>query len=124
MKRTIQVVLHVYVDGSGSPYFRYGYLIDETGESHMEYHEGISNNEAEYLAIITALNNVINKDNQIVILSDSQLVVNQINHKYGINNEKLRRLATQVWVLEKKFDKFELHWLRRSENKAGKMLGS
>lgn len=90
----------------------------------MEYHDGISNNEAEYLAIITALNNVINKDNQIVILSDSQLVVNQINHKYGINNEKLRRLATQVWVLEKKFDKFELHWLRRSENKAGKMLGS
>jgi ribonuclease HI len=90
----------------------------------MEYHEGISNNEAEYLAIITALNNVINKDNQIVILSDSQLVVNQINHKYGINNENLRRLATQVWVLEKKFDKFELHWLRRSENKAGKMLGS
>lgn len=90
----------------------------------MEYHEGISNNEAEYLAIITALNNVINKDNQIVILSDSQLVVNQINHKYGINNENLRKLATQVWVLEKKFDKFELHWLRRSENKAGKMLGS
>ena len=90
----------------------------------MEYHEGISNNEAEYLAIITALNNVFNKDNQIVILSDSQLVVNQINHKYGINNENLRRLATQVWVLEKKFDKFELHWLRRSENKAGKMLGS
>lgn len=90
----------------------------------MEHHEGISNNEAEYLAIITALNNVANKDSQIVILSDSQLVVNQINHKYGINNENLRRLATQVWVLEKKFDKFELHWLRRSENKAGKMLGS
>ena len=34
---------------SGSPYFRYGYFIDETGESHMEHHEGISNNEAEYL---------------------------------------------------------------------------
>ena len=67
----------------------------------MEYHEGIQNNEAEYLAIITALNNVINKDNQIVILSDSQLVVNQINHKYGINNENLRKLATQVWVLKK-----------------------
>jgi hypothetical protein len=29
-----------------------------------------------------------------------------------------------VWVLEKKFDKFELLWVRRSENKAGKMLGS
>ena len=50
----------------------------------MEHHEGISNNEAEYLAIISALNNVVNKDSQIVILSDSQLVVNQINHKYGI----------------------------------------
>jgi ribonuclease HI len=90
----------------------------------MEHHDGISNNEAEYLAIITALNYVVNKDSQIVILSDSQLVVNQLNHKYGINNENLRKLATQVWVLEKKFDKFELQWLRRSENKAGKMLGS
>jgi ribonuclease HI len=90
----------------------------------MEYHEGITNNEAEYLAIITALNGVTDKDNHIIILSDSQLVVNQINHKYGINNQNLRRLASQVWVLEKKFDKFELHWVRRSENKAGKMLGS
>lgn len=118
------MVLHIYVDGSGTPNFRYGYLIDETGESHMEYHEGITNNEAEYLAIITALNGVTDKDNHIIILSDSQLVVNQINHKYGINNQNLRRLASQVWVLEKKFDKFELHWVRRSENKAGKMLGS
>jgi ribonuclease HI len=118
------VVLHIYVDGSGTPNFRYGYLIDETGESHMEYHKGITNNEAEYLAIITALNGVTDKDNHIIILSDSQLVVNQINHKYGINNQNLRRLASQVWVLEKKFDKFELHWVRRSENKAGKMLGS
>ena len=85
------MVLHIYVDGSGSPYFKYGYFIDETGESHMEHLEGISNNEAEYLAIIAALNNVANKDSQIVLLSDSQLVVNQINHKFGINNEKLRR---------------------------------
>jgi ribonuclease HI len=118
------VVLHVYVDGSGSPHCRYGYLIDETGESHLEYHEGISNNEAEYLAIITALNNNIGKDNSIIVLSDSQLVVNQINHKYGINSENLRRLASQVWVLERKYEKFELAWIPRSENKAGKMLGS
>lgn len=118
------MVLHVYVDGSGVPYCRYGYLIDETGESHMEYHEGVSNNEAEYLAIISALNNVFGKDNHIIILSDSQLVVNQINHKYGINSENLRGLASQVWVLEKRFEKFELTWIRRSENKAGKMLGS
>jgi ribonuclease HI len=118
------VVLHVYVDGSGSPHCRYGYLIDETGESHMEYHEGISNNEAEYLAIITALNNNIGKDNFIIVLSDSQLVVNQINHKYGINSENLRTLAAQVWVLERKYEKFELEWIPRSQNKAGKMLGS
>jgi ribonuclease HI len=98
--------------------------MDETGESHMEHREGISNNEAEYLAIITALNNAVNKDSQVVLLSDSQLVVNQITHKYGINNENLRKLAVQVWVLEKKFEKFEIQWLRRSENKAGKMLGS
>jgi ribonuclease HI len=90
----------------------------------VERREDVSNNEAEYLAIISALKNVINRDRQIVILSDSQLVVNQINHKYGINNENLRRLASEVWILGKKFDKLELRWLRRSENKAGKMLGS
>ena len=118
------MVLHIYVDGSGSPYSRYGYFVDETGESHVEHREDVSNNEAEYLAIISALKNVINRDRQIVILSDSQLVVNQINHKYGINNENLRRLASEVWILGKKFDKLELRWLRRSENKAGKMLGS
>lgn len=118
------MVLHIYVDGSGSPYFKYGYFIDETGESNLEHREGVSNNEAEYLAIISALRNVINRDSEIVILSDSQLVVNQINHKYGINNENLRRLASEVWVLGKKIDKFELRWLPRSENKAGKMLGS
>jgi ribonuclease HI len=90
----------------------------------VEHREDVSNNEAEYLAIISALKNVINRDRQIVILSDSQLVVNQINHKYGINNENLRKLASEVWILGKKFDKLELRWLRRSENKAGKMLGS
>ena len=118
------MVLHIYVDGSGSPYFKYGYFIDETGESNLEHREGVSNNEAEYLAIISARRNVINRDSEIVILSDSQLVVNQINHRYGINNENLRRLAADVWVLVNKFDKFELRWLPRSENKAGKMLGS
>ena len=80
------MVLHIYVDGSGSPYYRYGYFIDETGESNLEHREGVSNNEAEYLAIISALKNVIKSYREILILSDSQLVLNQINLKYGINN--------------------------------------
>jgi ribonuclease HI len=118
------MVLHIYVDGSGLPYCKYGYLIDETGESHLEHCDGITNNEAEYLAIITVLKNVSDRESHIIVLSDSQLVVNQINHKYGINNNRLRDLASQVWFLEKKFKTFELVWISRSENKAGKMLGS
>ena len=46
---------NIYVDGSGGSRSGYGFFVKETGESFFEEKPGITNNQAEYLAIISAL---------------------------------------------------------------------
>lgn len=53
-----------------------------------------TNNEAEYNAIINALEQV--KAKEIHLFSDSELVINQINGKYKINLPHLKSLHNQV----------------------------
>ena len=53
-----------------------------------------TNNEAEYNAIINALEQV--KAKEIHLFSDSELVVNQINGKYKINLPHLKLLHNKV----------------------------
>lgn len=78
----------------------------------------VTNNEAEYLAIIFALEA---QPATTEILSDSQLVVNQLNHKWHIKENKLRVLALNVWGLAK--GQVTFLWIPRKENLAGKLLG-
>ena len=75
--------ISVYVDGSGGPNSGYGYFTKETGESFYEKKAGITNNEAEYLAIIAALKKFVGSDDEITIYSDSKNTVNQLNHEFG-----------------------------------------
>ena len=49
------MTLNIYVDGSGGTNSGYGFFIKETGESNYENKPEITNNQAEYLAIISAL---------------------------------------------------------------------
>jgi len=60
----------------------------------MYQEEGLTNNQAEYKAIIMVLQDI--EEDNLVIYSDSQLVVNQLNHKWNINEDHLRELATKV----------------------------
>ena len=67
-----------------------------------------TNNFAEYMAVIEALNWLIkNKhniswspDDNIQFFLDSKIVVNQLNGLYKIKNSKLRELLMQVRMLE------------------------
>ena len=118
------MVRNIYVDGSAGAKSRYGFFIKETGESFFEEHPGITNNHAEYLAIISALKKNESFDDEITIFSDSKNTVNQLNHEFAINNEQLRTFARQAWSLMAKFSKLKIKWVPRSENLAGKMLGS
>jgi ribonuclease HI len=116
--------LSVYVDGSGGDNAGYGYFVKETGESFYEKKQNITNNQAEYLAIIAVLEKLGKPDDQITIYSDSKNTVSQLNHEFAINNEQLRDLARRAWSLLGKFPNIKLVWVPRSQNLAGKMLGS
>jgi ribonuclease HI len=121
---SIKLKISVYVDGSGGPNGGFGFFVKETGESFYEKKSEITNNQAEYMAIISALKKFVDTDNEITIYSDSKNTVNQLNHEFAINNEKLRDLARESWVLIAKFSNLLIIWIPRKENLAGKMLGS
>ena len=116
--------ISVYVDGSGGPGGGYGYFVKESGESFYEKKPDITNNQAEYMAIISALNKYANSDEEITIYSDSKNTVNQLNHEFAINNEQLRDLAREAWAIMGKISKLTILWVPRKDNLAGKMLGS
>ena len=115
--------ISVYVDGSGGSNSGYGYFVKETGESFYEKKPDITNNQAEYLAIISALKKYVNSEDEITIYSDSKNTVNQLNHEFAINNEQLRNLAREAWVIIAKFSTLSIIWVPRKENLTGKMLG-
>lgn len=114
----------VYVDGSGGENGGYGYFVKETGESFYEKKPNITNNQAEYCAIIAALKKFVNSNNEIKVFSDSKNTVSQLNHEFAINNEKLRELAREAWEIIGKIPNLTISWVPRKENLAGKMLGS
>jgi len=118
------MTISVYVDGSGGENSGYGYFVKETGESFYEKKPNLTNNQAEYMAIITALKKFVNSDDEIIIFSDSKNTISQLNHEFAINNEQLRILAQEAWSIIGKFPNLTLTWIPRKENLAGKMLGS
>jgi len=63
-------------------------------KKYSEYLGVKTNNEAEYYAVIRALENTKEKD--IEIISDSELVIKQLNGQYKITKDHLRILKEQV----------------------------
>ncbi len=118
------MILNIYVDGSGGPNSGFGFFVKETGESFYKKEQNITNNQAEYMAIILVLQKFLNSTNEITIFSDSKNTVSQLNHQYAINSEQLRKLAMEAWELMGKYVNLNIKWIPRSENLAGKMLGS
>ncbi|KAG0511188.1 MAG: RNase H family protein [Nitrosopumilaceae archaeon] len=118
------MAVSIYVDGAGGPNSGYGYYVKETGESFYEKKPDITNNQAEYLGMISALKKFVESNDDITIYSDSKNTVSQLNHEFAINNEQLRILAREAWELIAKNSKIKLVWIPRKENLAGKMLGS
>ncbi len=118
------MTLSIFVDGSGGPTSGFGFFVKETGESLYKKELGITNNQAEYKAIVAALKKYLGSTEEVVIYSDSKNTVSQINHEFAINNEQLRVLAMEAWNLIGKYKSVQIKWIPRNENLAGKMLGS
>ncbi|MCY3854526.1 MAG: reverse transcriptase-like protein [Thaumarchaeota archaeon] len=118
------MIINIFVDGSGGNDSGYGFYIENTGESFYEKKSNLTNNQAEYMAIIQALKRIIDIEKEIIIYSDSKVVVSQLNHQYAINNDTLRLLARDTWSLIKRHKSVKIIWISREQNLAGKMLGS
>jgi len=78
-----------------------------------------TNNEAEYIAVIRALEKF--SPEVAEILSDSQLVVNQLNLKWSTKEDRLRNYGNQVHKLAQ--GKVKFTWIPREQNPAGRLLG-
>ncbi|UCG36116.1 MAG: ribonuclease HI family protein [Candidatus Bathyarchaeota archaeon] len=77
-----------------------------------------TNNEAEYEALIAALEIARHlTDDQVDCFLDSELVVKQLNGEYRVRNPRLRRLWEKTCELCKSFSSVSFnHALRRNEH--------
>lgn len=109
-------VLKIFTDGGSrgnpGPAAIGVYILGENGKEILKLGKRIgetTNNVAEYSAVITALewlveNSSLNNLLQIHFFLDSLLVVNQLNGKFKIKEEHLRNLIIKIKNLEKKFN--------------------
>ena len=57
----------------------------------------------------------------IMILSDNEVVVKQLSRQFHIGNDRLRKLAQNIWNMTKNLEVL-YQWTPRKQNKAGYML--
>ncbi len=82
-----------------------------------------TNNEAEYQAIILALEKTKSiKAKQINFFLDSELAVRQLNHQYKVKDEKIIPLFIKIWNLLIDFNKVSFSHIPREKNKEADKL--
>ncbi len=84
-----------------------------------------TNNQAEYRAIIAALEKAtILGAQQVDMRSDSELVVRQINGGYRVKNETLKPLHQKVKQLLSQFEGFTITHIPRQQNREADSLAN
>lgn len=95
-------------------------VLDVDGEIHSisRYVGMASNNEAEYFGVIVGLKWAKSLGiEEILVISDSQLVVNQVLRKWQVKNHYLKGLARDVQDLLSRFQNWDIQWEKRTQNK-------
>lgn len=76
-----------------------------------------TNNIAEYTAFIYALQEaLIDRYENIIVRSDSELLTRQLRGEYKVKNENLRPYYEQFIHLSRGFNKIEIIYIDRKEN--------
>ncbi|MFC1977929.1 ribonuclease HI family protein [Chloroflexota bacterium] len=93
---------------------------DEQGRVIASISQGIgrtTNNQAEYRAVIAALENAVSLGaSQVDMRSDSELVVRQINGRYRVKNASLKPLHQKVKHLQSQLKGFTITHIPRQQN--------
>lgn len=100
-------------DAAGNPVKSYGETLGKR-----------TNNEAEYLAVISAMKKIKamfgkekTKAMQLDMRADSELLVRQLNHRYKIESETVIPLFIQIWNLMLDFKQVTFTHVPREKNR-------
>lgn len=84
-----------------------------------------TNNIAEYTALLVGITEALDLGwKHVEIEGDSTLVINQVNGKWKINKDHLRKLYSQVKNELTKFDSYTISWIPREANSIADELAS
>ncbi len=108
----------------GKGYGSYEIRRDDSVIQHAreDYGNRVTNNQAEYLTLIRALQWLLEATgdeaarSRILVNGDSQLVLNQLLGRWKVKNQNLRSLYDQAARLIAKFEDVELVWHPRAKS--------
>jgi ribonuclease HI len=134
-------MIEIYTDGLAEPtnpgIGTYGYVVLKDGKRFAESQgfagDPVSNNHAEYAGLVEALKfvkTVAEENEQVIVKSDSKLLVNQMNGDWNVSKKAMRTTGEGTYVekyLEAKtvvsgFPRVTFVWVPREENTEADML--
>lgn len=101
-----------------------GLRIEECGLATRPFSPHSTNNVAEYVGAIRALEHLrsIGYSGDVIVEGDSQLVIRQMNGDYEVRAEHLRAYHDWLAQLARMFHAVEFRWIPREENTSADAL--
>lgn len=125
------MIFKVFVDGLAEPknpgVGTYGFVIYKDGK---KFEEGrgiagkmVTNNYAEYMALVEALNKISRyKDEEVLVFSDSKLLVSQMRGEWKSRRGMYKAKLEEARNIASKFKKIKFVWIPRERNKEADRL--
>ena len=128
-KKTLSVLINIDGGARGNPGPAGAGVVIKTADDGTVIFEGgfflgkATNNVAEYHGLLEGLAAADKlQADAVEIISDSELMVRQMNGRYRVKNAGLKPLYERACRLRKKFSSFTIRHVRREENKAADKL--
>lgn len=102
-----------------------GAVVDFNGQQYLlkEYIGEGTNNQAEYKAVILALEKAVELGaDEADVYLDSELVQQQLSGNYKVKNQELATLFVKIWNISQKFKKIKYTHIYREDNKLADKL--
>jgi ribonuclease HI len=117
------LMLKIYSDGASrgnpGPSAIAFIILDEDDKVLEKYSQNLgigTNNQAEYQALISALEHASTLGSSAVTCYlDSELVVKQLNGEYEVRKPELRALWRKAMALKMRFSKINVRWVPRTD---------
>jgi ribonuclease HI len=119
-------VVRIFADGSGcrpdGKGSGFAWVREDTGDRKITRKDSLTNNQAEYHAILSALES-LSSGTRAEILTDSENTCFQLRGERRVRDPHLAGLNDQIQdLIKKKRLNVTFTWIPRRDNKAGKLI--